>query len=104
MGSLFKEFAPPLDSLAVLWRLGRAGPHANGAICRQHQLQHGSSLKSAVARLALFKRQIIFDGALYASGKLFSAFWCVQSPLVRQNISGEFAAFVIILGDHSLLR
>jgi len=66
--------------------------------------QHGSSLKSAVARLALFKRQVIFDGALYASGKLFSAFWCVQSSLVRQNISGEFAAFVIILGDHSLLR
>ena len=71
------------------------------AICASISLPHASSSRSAVARLALFKRQIIFDGALYAGGKFLSAFWRVQSSLVRQNIPGEFAAFFIILGDHS---
>jgi len=63
-----------------------------------------ASIASAVARLALFKSQVVFDGALYASGQFLSTFWRVQSSLVRQNIPGEFATFVIILVDHRMLR
>jgi hypothetical protein len=63
-----------------------------------------ASIASAVARLALFKSQVVFDGALYASGQFLSTFWRVQSSLVRQNIPGEFSAFLIVLKDHSMLR
>ena len=58
---------------------------------------------SAVARLALLKGEIIFDYALDASGKFLSAFGRVQSALVRQDISGEFAALFFKLWGHSTL-
>jgi hypothetical protein len=63
-----------------------------------------ASASSAVARLALLKGEIIFDCTLYAGGEFLSAFWRVQSTLVRQDISGEFATLFFILRGHSTLR
>ena len=60
--------------------------------------------KLGVARLALFKRQIIFDGPLYACSEFLPTFWRVQSTLARQNMSRKLAAFFCKLRNHSKLR